>query len=631
MLQTIFGEKGEGVMSGKTPPNDLGKAPLLAVSAVLVVLTIFVYAQVAHFQFLTYDDYNYVTGNPHVARGITASGIIWAFTSFDASNWHPVTWLSHMADVQLFGMNPGAHHITNAVIHSLSSLLLLFLLLRITGSLWKSSVVAALFALHPAHVESVAWVAERKDVLSAFFCFLTLYFYAEYGTKRKPALYLLTLISFVIGLMSKPMLVTLPVLMLLLDFWPLRRWTGEGEGDAPAASRLANSLTLVKEKIPFFVCSLGSGILTICAQSKGGAVKDLARISFGHRVENAIVSYVKYVGKMLWPHDMAILYPTVPSFPLWEVAGSVLVIGFATTAAYRWRNSYPFVTLGWFWFLITLLPVIGLIQVGEQAMADRYTYIPAIGLFVIAAWGFAELTSRWQQRKRVAALVAALVITASTVKTWNQIHYWNNDQSVFQHALDTTTGNYTAHYNLGYALSKQGDLDGAINHYQEALRLQPNLYETHNNLALVLARKGDVDAAIAEYRAALLLQPNMPQAHNSLGFALATKGDIDAATAEFLEALRLKPDYAAAHANLAFAHLNKGAVDAAIREFEEAVRLEPDQTKGYYGLGVALAGRGDLDAAAASFRKALAIDPDDQAVQSQLIALERKRQTLGAK
>jgi protein O-mannosyl-transferase len=609
-------------MERKSLGKDGAKLRLVAVSAALVVLTVFVYAQVAHYQFLTYDDYNYVTGNPKVAKGISASGIIWAFTSFDAANWHPVSWLSHMTDVQFFGMNAGAHHISNVVIHSLSALLLLFLLLRITGSFWRSSAVAALFALHPMHVESVAWVAERKDVLSALFCFLTLYLYAGYGTKRKPALYVLTLISFVIGLMSKPMLVTLPLVMLLLDFWPLRRWV-RGAGDGK--SHLASSLALVKEKIPFFLCSLGSGILTIYAQSEGGAVKNLVQIPFGHRVENALVSYVKYVVKTVWPHDLAVIYPTVPSFPLWEVAGSALAIVLATTAAFKWRNRYPFVTLGWLWFLITLLPVIGLIQVGEQAMADRYTYIPAIGLFIIASWGFAELTSQWQRRETVAALVAAVVIAASSVTTWNQIHYWKNDHSVFQHAIDATTGNYTAHYSLGYALSKEGDLDGAISHYQEALRLQPRLYETHNNLALLLAKKGDLDAAITEYRAALLLQPNMPQAHNSLGFALASKGDIDTAIREFLEALRLKPDYGAAHANLAFAQLNKGSVDAAIHEFEEAVRLEPDQAKGYYGLGVALAGKGDLDDAARNFKRALAIDPDDQSVQSQLIALERKR------
>jgi hypothetical protein len=322
----------------------------------LVIVIFAVYMQTANHQFLTLDDNDYVTNNPHVTSGITGENIIWAFTSVDEANWHPVTWLSHMADVQFYGMNPQGHHLTNVVIHTVSSLLLLFFLLRVTGSLWQSSFVAVLFAIHPLHVESVAWVAERKDVLSAFFWFLTLFVYSEYVAKLKPTLYILSLFSFVLGLMSKPMLVTLPIVMLLMDFWPLDRYRHDEKGN-----RLRRLKALIKEKIPFFVFSLMSAGVTIYAQGKGGAIKRFDVIPFGFRVENALISYVRYIIKTLWPHDLAVLYPIPLTYPLWQCIGSLILLLLISGATIWVGRQHPYLTVGWCWFLITLLPVIGLI------------------------------------------------------------------------------------------------------------------------------------------------------------------------------------------------------------------------------------------------------------------------------
>lgn len=533
---------------------------LVLVSISLIVIILAVYLQAGNHEFLNYDDNVYVTSNPHVANGITGKNIIWAFTSIEAANWHPITWLSHMADVQLYGMNPRGHHFTNVVIHTVSSILLLLLLFRITGSLWQSSFVAALFALHPLHVESVAWVAERKDLLSAFFWFLTLVLYAEYAAKRKPALYILALFSFVLGLMSKPMLVTLPVVMLMIDYWPLNRYRDEVQGQG-SRQLIGRVISLIKEKIPFFACSLCAGIVTIFAQHKGGAMKNFDAIPLLLRIENAPISYVKYIGKAFWPHDLAVLYPIPLSFPLWQVAGSLFILLLVSVATVWARHLHPYLAVGWFWFIVTLIPVIGLIQVGVQSMADRYSYIPLIGLFIMAAWGVSDLAEGLKHRVNILALLAGTVIIASTACTWQQIGYWQDNISLYRHTLQVTTGNYIIHYNLGTALANKGDMDAAIQEFSEALRLNPNCTIAHNNLGLALAKKGNLDAAIQEYREALHLTPDYSDPHNNLGIALANKGNMDAAVQEFQEALRINPNYSDAHDNLKLALAKKRMQD----------------------------------------------------------------------
>jgi tetratricopeptide (TPR) repeat protein len=595
---------------------------LALVCVALVVVILAVYIQVGNHEFVNYDDESYVTKNPHVASGITGKNVMWAFTSVHSANWHPITWLSHMADAQLYGMNPRGHHLTNVAIHIVSTLLLLLLLLRLTGALWPSAFVAALFALHPLHVESVAWVAERKDVLSAFFWFLTLITYAEFTEKRKPALYFLALLFFMLGLMSKPMLVTLPVVMLLMDFWPLDRFR-PGDRETGLSQLFRRGITLIKEKIPFFACSLASCIVTMYAQT--AAMSDLDVVSVPLRIGNALIAYVKYIGNMLWPHDLAMLYPYPRSLPLWQAISSLLVLLLVSGATVRSGRKYPYLAVGWFWYLVTLLPVIGLIQVGSQSMADRYTYIPLIGLFVMAAWGVRDLTKNLPYREGILALLASAVIITSAALTWQQTGYWRDSMTLYRHTLLVTTDNYLIHYNMGLTLERQRDMDGAIREYQETLRINPGYKQAHGSLGTVLDGKGELDAAMQEYHEALLIDPDYKDVHNNLGLALSHKGDLDGAIREYREALRIDPDYKEAHNNLGVAFGKKGYMDAAIQEFHEALRINPDDSEAHGNLGLALAGKGDLAAAIREYREAIRINPKNEKARKSLeLALGQK-------
>jgi tetratricopeptide (TPR) repeat protein len=615
------------VATGKRPslkpetilPNNIIEPKIrnvILIGTVLAVITLAVYMQAGNHQFVNYDDYAYVTKNPHVVNGITGNNIEWAFTSVEASNWHPITWLSHMADVQLYGMNPRGHHLTNVAIHIVSSLLLLLFLFRLTGSLWKSSFVAALFALHPLHVESVAWIAERKDVLSAFFWFLTLIFYAEYVLKRKRALYLLALFFFVLGLMSKPMLVTLPVIMLLIDFWPLNRYRHEEKQGLRQLSRRV--LALVKEKFLFFAFSIISCAVTIYAQHKGGAMSSLDVITFWLRIENALISYVKYIGKTVWPHDLAVLYLFSLSLPLWQVIGSMLLLLIVSGATIRLRHRHPYLAVGWFWFLVTLVPVIGLIHVGNQSMADRYTYIPLTGLFIMAAWGVPDLTKGVRHRADILALLASAVIIASAALTWQQLGYWRDDISLYRHALQVTSGNYVIHLNLGSALAERGDIETAIHEYREAIQIHPNYSDAHYELGIVLAVKGAMDAAIHEFQDAIRINRKNTAAHYNLGLAFVSKGNLDEAVKEFHRAIQESPNNTAAHYDLGLALVEKGNLDAAIQEFHETIRINPNDTKAHNNLGIVLAEKSEVGSAIQEFQEALRISPNNTDARNNL-------------
>jgi protein O-mannosyl-transferase len=582
-------------------------ASILLVCLALVTLTLSVYLQVGSHQFLSFDDTQYVTNNPHLSGGITGKNIIWALTSVDAFNWHPVTWLSHLADVQAFGMTPGYHHLTSVAIHSASAVLLLLLLLQCTGSLWQSSFVAALFALHPLHVESVAWIAERKDVLSAFFGFLTLSFYAGYLVKRNPGRYLLALLSFLLGLMSKPMLVTLPVVMLLMDYWPLERYRQQGQGQPARPGRLLRSL--IREKIPFFACSLLSVVVTIYAQHKGGAVIGLREIPFPLRAENALVAYVKYFGKTLWPSDLAVFYPFPQVIPFWQVVGSLVLLMLASACCLWAIRRSPYLAVGWFWFLITLVPVIGLIQVGGQSMADRYMYLPAVGLFIMAAWGVPDLTRGVPHRTGILVTLAGVAIMAYSALSWKQLGYWQDGITLYRHTLEVTANNHLINYNLGVDLAGKGDWDGAIQAYRASLQGNTFNPETHNNLGFALARKGDLDAAIKEYQTALWMSPRDTKAHSNMAEALVQKGDLDAAIREYRIALSIAPDNAETCLHLGNALAGKGDLNAAAQTYREALRIHPDSSDAHNNLGAVLARRGDLDAAIGEYRAAIRIIP----------------------
>jgi protein O-mannosyl-transferase len=617
-------------MVGKAPSSTLSNASFISIILVcvaLVAITVTVYLQAGSHQFIIFDDDTYVTQNEHVANGLTGPNLAWAMTSVEEGNWHPVTWLSHMADVQLYGMNPRGHHLTNVALHTVSSLLLLLLLLRMTGSLWRSAFVAALFALHPLHVESVAWVAERKDLLSALFCFLTLLFYTAYLKERKAGLYLLTLFTFVLGLMSKPMLVSLPIIMLLLDLWPLDRYRAveQQPGQPQLSSRV---MALIKEKIPFLACSLFSGVITIYAQHKGGATSGLDTVPFLFRLGNALVAYATYLVKTLWPHDLAVLYPIKSSLPPGQVIGSFLGLLLISVIALRLWRRHPFFPVGWFWFLITLLPVIGLIQVGSQAMADRYSYLPSIGLFIMAAWGVPVLSRRCRGREGMLALLAGVVILASALATWRQLGYWRDSISLFQHTLQVTSDNYLITSDLGGALAQKGDLDAAQLQFNESLRINPNFATTHYNLGLTLADKGDLDGAIQHLQVALQMTPNDAKTHYGLAVALFRKGEVDAAMQHYQAALLISPNDAKAHYGLGIALARKGDLDAAIQEYQTTLRLSPDLADAHNNLGAALATRGDLEGAIREFSDVLRISPSDTFAQDNLgraLAQKRKR------
>lgn len=532
---------------------------IIVLCIVLSVITLSVYVQVANHEFISYDDMDYVASNPHVTSGITVENVMWAFASVGGTtcNWHPITWLSHMADVQVYGMNPGAHHITNVVIHIASSVILLLLLFRVTGALWQSAFVAAMFALHPMHVESVAWVAERKDVLSAFFWFLTLFFYSEYVAKRTSALYILALVSFALGLMSKSMLVTLPIAMLLIDYWPLGRYRHNDQKQRQP-QLLGTAIALIKEKIPFFACSLLTCIVTIYTQA--GVITSL---SLQLRIENALTAYLRYIGKTLWPHDLALLYPIHFPLPIWQIIGSLIFLLFVSAAAIATGRRYPYLAVGWFWFIITLIPVIGLVQVGVQSMADRYSYIPLIGLFVMMAWGIPDSIKGLKNREGILAVLTSAVIIASTALTWQQLRYWSDSISLYEHTLHVTTGNYVIHNNLGVILLDNGNLDKAIREFKESIRIKPRYIDAHTNLGVALVGKGDLDAAMQEFLEVIRRDPNNAQAHNNLGFVLASKKDFDAAIVEYQEALRVNPADTRAHENLEAALAQKRMQDEA--------------------------------------------------------------------
>ncbi|MBK5276305.1 MAG: tetratricopeptide repeat protein [Desulfuromonadales bacterium] len=454
----------------------------------LSTITFGVYFKTASHEFLNYDDAEYVTENPHVVSGITGSNIFWAFTTSHSANWHPITWISHMLDVQIYGMNPRGHHITNVIIHTVNSVLLLLLLLRFSGALWQSLFVAALFALHPLHVESVAWIAERKDVLSAFFCFLTLLFYGEYSRNLKPAFYILAFLSFMLGLMSKPMLVTLPVIMLLVDLWPLDRYR-YARDDQCLRHLFGRFLSLVKEKIPFFLLSVLSAIVTFLAQALDNSVVSPHDIDFNIRTINIVISYVKYIVKTIFPHNLAVYYPYPTSFQIWMIFVSFTILIIVTTLVIRFGREYPYLPMGWFWFLFTLVPVIGLIQVGSQSMADRYSYIPLVGLFIMVAWGIPDLTRGLKHRNSLLTFFASAIIFISAILTWQQLDYWRDSTSLFKHALQVTTDNDVAHYTLGLALFHKGDLDGAIKEFQETLIITPDFKGANIVLEKAIALK----------------------------------------------------------------------------------------------------------------------------------------------
>ena len=563
----------------------------------LVAVTWAVFGQTLAHDFVNFDDHVYVYENPLVLRGFSTQGMIAAFTHTHARNWHPLTTISHMLDCQLYALNAGGHHLTNVILHTIAVLLLFLVLRQMTDALWQSAFVAALFAIHPLHVESVAWIAERKDVLSAVFFMLTLAAYTRYARAPSPARYLLVALLFTFGLMSKPMLVTLPFVLLLLDYWPLDRI---GDQKSELRCRLRR---LITEKIPLFALSALSCIATLLAQKQGPLVID--QLPFGWRLNNAFTSYVTYVWQMFWPTRLAVFYPHPNNrMPLWEVTMAVTALVVIIFAVVSLRGTKPYLVTGWFWYLGMLVPVIGFVQVGEQAHADRYTYLPQIGLYIMLAWAVGDLVSESARRVRrqFLAVAGTAIITLLGVCALVQTSYWKNSETLWNHTLAVTGDNDVAENNLGFLFLRKGELDKAISHLQSALDIRSRNTATHyslgaaliqNNLGNALARKYLSDDAIGHFQEAVRLRPDYADAYFNLGSVLFQQGRIGEAITQWHQALAIRPRDAEAHTNVATALRKQGRLKEAISEYEQALSIVPDNSAALNNLAWILATSSD--------------------------------------
>ena len=588
----------------------------------LFATTLLVYWPATKCDFINLDDPAYFTTNPHVFSGLTKDNVIYAFTTGDTGNWHPLTWLSLMLDAEIFGpSNPAGPHLTNVLFHGLNTVLLFLLLVKLTGRNVPSACVAALFAWHPLHVESVAWVAERKDVLSTCFGLLAFLSYGHYVKEKRWVGFWLALFFLEMSLLAKPMFVTMPFLLLLLDWWPLGRlsWSGGKTNWQP----------LLLEKIPFFALSIISSVTTFLVQKKGGTVIALANFSISERLQNVFVAYARYLHKTIWPLQLANPYSLVKHEDLLLVIFSVaLVIGLSVVAIISARR-FPYVFMGWFWFLGTLIPVIGLVQVGMQSMADRYTYVPLIGVFIVFAWGLSEICANRQAAKIPLVVLTVIILLLMVVQTRIQIGYWKNGETLFRRALVVTKDNYLAYRDLGNWLTKTGQDSEALDCFQKVLDCYkkfgtpPNDPELRYNLGNAFSRQGNWDEAIKNYKISLQLKPAQPDALDNLGLALAEEKQYTNAIACFLASLKLKPDSAEVHNNLASVLFIGHEFAAAEEQFREALRTDPDNSQVYVNLGDTLARENKIAEAAQCYQAALQLKPDDEKTRLKLQALSK--------
>jgi protein O-mannosyl-transferase len=589
----------------------------IAIGAALAVVTLAVYGQVIHHQFIHLDDDLYISNNPMVSKGLTVEGIKWAFTTFHAANWHPLTWLSHMLDSQLFGLDAGKHLLVNVLIHVFNTLLLYAIVRRTTGKLWAGAMVAALFALHPLHVESVAWAAERKDTLSIFFGLLAILAYVRYAESVSGKRFAPVAISLALGLMAKPMLVTLPFVLLLLDYWPLKRlrWhPSESLATLPKAL-----LPLIREKLLLFALVAVSMLLTYMAQSCGGAVRALVDQPLSMRIGNALIAYAKYFMLTFWPVDLGVYYPYSPAnLPGWQMVLAFLLLTCITLIAVRQAAKLPYLLVGWLWFLGTLVPVIGLVQVGGQAMADRYHYLPSIGLFIALVFIAGDFVERKRLPRPALATGAALLLLLMGVRTSVQVGLWRDSVTLFTHTLSVTSDNLVMEYNLGHVLGRQGKSDEALKHFAEAIRINPNFYDAPFNMGVTLAAQGRFVEAINYYEQALRIQPNSGKAHMEKALALAKQGKLADALPSFYQALELLPNDADVRTNLGLALLHQGKIEEAIGQLNEALRLNPNSAEAHNNMGLALLAQGKAQQSIVHFSTALRLKPQMALAQENL-------------
>jgi Flp pilus assembly protein TadD len=580
---------------------------LVLICLLLALAALFVYSPVRNYGFLDFDDNEYFFNNPHILGSFTWANIQWAFTTADTGNWHPLTWLSLMLDAQLFGNGPTAPHVINALFHIANSILVFCLFRQMTGVLGRSAVLALLFAVHPLHVESVAWVAERKDVLSAFFGLLTLLFYARYAVnKNQCSSLVLALTFFICGLMSKSMVITLPFVMLLLDYWPLQRFG------------LSSAKRLLLEKVPFFLLIIVDSVLTFLAQQKGNAVTSLTHFPLDIRIENIFVSYARYLGKIFWPVNLATPYSPLRYWPVLVIIVSIVLFVALCIVVIMLRKRYPFVFTGWFWFAGMLVPVIGLVQVGAQSMADRYVYLPIIGILLIVVWGVAEFCDTQQAPRGAIIFGVVILCCASAVRARNQVDIWQNDGTLFSHALAVTTNNNVASHNLGYWYEKNGRTDKAMDYYFDADQLGSHDPAKLYNAANAFAKIGHWNEAIKVYRRALELSPNQPDILNNLGFALTQNKQLPEAAACFETVLALQPDSANAHNNLATILFMQGDFQDAAAQFSAAQQISPQDVRFCANLAGAYERLGQTNLAIKYYQQAFRLEPNNPQFRAKL-------------
>jgi len=634
------------------PAGSAGGKKLALICLALALVTAALYWPITKNGFINFDDEVYIVGNPHVTTGLTWTNVVWAFQSGEQANWHPLTWMTHMADCSLYQLNPGGHHLTNLLFHVANTLLLFLLLSRMTGAIWRSAFVAAFFAWHPLHVESVAWASERKDTLSTFFWLLTLMAYARYAQQFKiqnskfKIFYALALIFFACGLMSKPMVVTLPFVLLLLDFWPLNRVAGcklQVEGSTTPTFNLQPSTLnwLILEKIPFFILAAAGSAATFFIQKTAGA---MWATSWDTRLENVVLAYVRYISKLFWPQDLAIVYSYPGRWPALLAAGAaLLLLTWTALSVYRARQ-FPYLPVGWFWFLGTLVPTIGLVQVGAQSIADRYTYIPSIGFFIVVVWGACDLARRWPEKEKFLPLAGGVALIGCLGVTTIQIGYWQNSEKLFLHAIEVTTDNYVAENCLGKAFETSGRNDRALVLYTDAVKIAPRYPQSQFNLALCLLAFGKTNEALDHLRAAARLEPHdpdiqydlgiyftqhgspadaergfraaladrpeFPEAQTALGSLLSRQEKFAEAVPHFAVTVRLKPNDPDARFNLGLSLLDNHQPAEAAAQFSEELRLTPNATKAHFRLAQALQQQDQFSNAMVHYREALRLTPD---------------------
>ncbi|MDP2863545.1 MAG: tetratricopeptide repeat protein, partial [Desulfobacterales bacterium] len=580
----------------------------ILICIVILIMIFAVYWQVINHEFVTFDDNIYVTDNSSVKHGISLRGVLWAFKFSDSKSqayWHPVTWLSHMLDCQLFDLNAGMHHLTSLLLHAANSLLLFYILSSATSDLWRSAFVAALFALHPVNVDSVAWIAERKNVLSTFFWMLTMLSYVYYTRRPDIIMYFVSILFFVLGLLSKPMLVTLPFVLLLFDYWPLERFE---LGQPGLRKRLI--FRIILEKIPFIILSFVSVYLSSVSLRRTGNLTSVDLVPMSLRLENAIVSCVSYIGKMVWPSDLSVYYPFPAGIAVWKIITSLVLLISVTVFVLIKIRRFRFLVTGWFWFIGTLVPVSGVVQGGLwPMMADRWAYIPYIGLFVIVSWGGYELFNKYRLKNILAAATSLTILFVLLGATSVQVKYWQDSKSIYKHALEVGPVSPVMLNNMGNALVKEGKLPEAVSHYKEALLLKPDYAKAHNNLATAFYKLGRIDESVRYYSEALRYWPNFYKAHNNFGSVLFELGKDKEAMFHFAEALRINPDFDEAHYNIGLLLFRQGRIEQAVSHYARAISINPYYAEAHNNLGLAYYKLGRTGDAVKQYNEALRLDP----------------------